>query len=1297
MAGTTSEAPRLDTLPVESAWVAWRGPVSQPTANNGCWRSYPHLQKVTELKRLMVPRVQEFCALLGEYSQAEETLGCKVCNNNGGLMACYADDLIAQGGKLHLKKLWSRVLQSGPELWQEVRVDGGAMRYNYLDGTLELCRGQPPAASSSEAVKLPGGPEEELLRMRRPGEDVHSQVGSVHSSPSKRKMLGSLRRAKQTASALLAPVAATATSSASSSSSTVAPASDASSSSTGRLSAAVSPAPPGGLPPQLGGGGGLGDYVAAEARLPPPLPGSAMSVASAYSVTDTAATSPTIAPSDPPEDVPLMQAFGLTAVAEEDSECEERVTLDGARGIEIGPVKDGCGAVVIHSEGAAQDAGVEPGAQILSINDEPVEDLPTEDIKGMLDREPNLPITLDVRPPLNLPSVKRRKKRTADPVTVCTANCRGSYRVVSESVERLGWQEVPGDVRTTAVVWLEGQDSAEGLAPVQTVTRIEAFLPFCQKARLAQSLNTWVEALPDEFAFTPRTWVLPYDIEELKEAMRKVKETYICKPTAGCQGRGIILARKWKELDNAASKAKAVHENPNKRSPLEYVVQRYIEKPCLLDGLKFDMRLYIVVTGVVPLCAYLFKEGLARFCTVPYQPPKEGNLRDARMHLTNFAVNKKSAQFQASESLAQHDEGSKRSVSAVLRQIEAAYGVDAAELWQKIAALAANTLVALRPGLLEWYVHEKARPLHPLGPKSFQIVGLDVIIDSNLEPRLLELNANSSLSVLQPTPAGGDPNAAEAAVAAAASDVIGDPAAPPAPSSSSVAAPPPPPMAEGPSAAPGDPPMLDADSASASPSADAAHSAASQAAGKLPLDEAAIAPPVRAASEGAEVAAVRSAAAAAAAEPQPAPAASPPPLRSSLLGARHTITMKKDDLRNSIAAHGTLASSSSSKSMVRSSTVDNIVSRFSSLSNGKTRPGSAKEAAGKSEDRKTAGRRVSSETAKNGGGVAVAAAALAARTGSHQTMPALTRKSQASPGRARGLPGGGARQASRPRAGRRGTVASARGEESASGSAPAPTIPGTSELDLEIKRELVSHALMLSKPSPQNKCQRLRKVWFNASPYDECVPLDDEGRWAIPQKQIRCAATRPDAPERCPALEHLDLEALAAEPVLEYAKAHLQTYRVWRRNCGTGRDTLGQAQMLRLMEKLDMVGPGSLFQDRIAAQLWLSRIWRDVAMGSYGLNLPQFVAMAGRLGRMINGEDKAQVDMEFHDGGCKRNLEAQREGLLEFISRGGDAEEVKGSLPPIGSATTPTSKGGSSTPASKGGGSLGGGRKKAAK
>ena len=76
-----------------------------------------------------------------------------------------------------------------------------------------------------------------------------------------------------------------------------------------------------------------------------------------------------------------------------------------------------------------------------------------------------------------------------------------------------------------------------------------------------------------------------------------------------------------------------------------YVAQKYLHKPLLIEGLKFDLRIYVLVTGISPLRAFIYKEGLARFATENYRSPVGTNLNSLCMHLTNYAINKDQTNF----------------------------------------------------------------------------------------------------------------------------------------------------------------------------------------------------------------------------------------------------------------------------------------------------------------------------------------------------------------------------------------------------------------------------------------------------------------------------------------------------------------------------------------------------------------------------------------------------------------------------------------------------------------------------
>lgn len=52
----------------------------------------------------------------------------------------------------------------------------------------------------------------------------------------------------------------------------------------------------------------------------------------------------------------------------------------------------------------------------------------------------------------------------------------------------------------------------------------------------------------------------------------------------------------------------------------------YVLQPFLIDGFKFDLRVYVVVTACDPLRIFVFNEGLARFATAKYVAPTMGNV-----------------------------------------------------------------------------------------------------------------------------------------------------------------------------------------------------------------------------------------------------------------------------------------------------------------------------------------------------------------------------------------------------------------------------------------------------------------------------------------------------------------------------------------------------------------------------------------------------------------------------------------------------------------------------------------------
>ena len=128
----------------------------------------------------------------------------------------------------------------------------------------------------------------------------------------------------------------------------------------------------------------------------------------------------------------------------------------------------------------------------------------------------------------------------------------------------------------------------------------------------------------------------------------------ICKPDQMSQGKGIFLTN---DIDSIPL------DEPS-------VVQEYVSGPFLIDGLKFDLRIYVLVLSCDPLKVYMYKEGLVRFATEKYKSTNifsdKELMQNVFMHLTNYALNKCSSDYVQASSL-DDETGHKRSLTSLLK------------------------------------------------------------------------------------------------------------------------------------------------------------------------------------------------------------------------------------------------------------------------------------------------------------------------------------------------------------------------------------------------------------------------------------------------------------------------------------------------------------------------------------------------------------------------------------------------------------------------------------------------------
>jgi len=183
--------------------------------------------------------------------------------------------------------------------------------------------------------------------------------------------------------------------------------------------------------------------------------------------------------------------------------------------------------------------------------------------------------------------------------------------------------------------------------------------------------------------------------------------------------------------------------------PYLMVVQEYIQNPYLINGYKFDIRLYVLVSGFHPLKAHLYIDGLVRFCSKPYSMDDFDRLR----HLTNASI-QDTVRTTSDNGLSDEErdvfvasinsvippigEGdfSKRDLRTFFSYLKHNRGENIEEVWTKVQNVINLTLLSM-------YTKDKFRE----NPKCFELLGFDILFTDKLEVKLVEVNLGPSLSI----------------------------------------------------------------------------------------------------------------------------------------------------------------------------------------------------------------------------------------------------------------------------------------------------------------------------------------------------------------------------------------------------------------------------------------------------------------------------------------------------------------------------------------------------------------------
>ncbi|KAH8401277.1 hypothetical protein KR009_004382 [Drosophila setifemur] len=309
-------------------------------------------------------------------------------------------------------------------------------------------------------------------------------------------------------------------------------------------------------------------------------------------------------------------------------------------------------------------------------------------------------------------------------LSICVEHTR--FQLVAKVTRNMGFQHVP-EHRLWNIQWSDStphQDLLRNMKRFQQINHFPGMSEICRKDLLSRNLNRMLKLFPGDYRIFPKTWLMPTDAYDVAIYANKHKRTFILKPYSAGQGRGIWVTTDLRTV--------------GKREKL--ICQTYIERPLLIDGFKFDLRVYTLVTSVDPLRIFVYNEGLARFATQKYVPPTLGNSHNVFMHLTNYCLNRRNSQYMVGNG---PEAGSKRKLSAFNKWL-VEHNYDVAEFWASVDDAIIKTVISAWPVLKHNY--SVCFPKHDKIQASFQLLGFDILVDWKLKPYILEVNHTPSLS-----------------------------------------------------------------------------------------------------------------------------------------------------------------------------------------------------------------------------------------------------------------------------------------------------------------------------------------------------------------------------------------------------------------------------------------------------------------------------------------------------------------------------------------------------------------------